>query len=223
MTDSVLVVAAHPDDEVLGCGGTLARLVEQGSRVCVMFMTDGVGARAAEGDAASARLRAASQALSVLGVELLQAHDFADNRMDQVALLEVVKVVEAALARVTPAVVYTHHAGDINIDHAVVHRAVMTACRPLPGRSVREIYSFEVPSSSEWAPSGQPSFRPNCAVDISKQLSRKLQALACYDAEMRAFPHPRSVQAIEAQARWRGSQFGLLAAEAFQLERQIRP
>src|SRR5207344_2354270 len=121
--------------------------------------------------------------------------------LDTVPLLEVVKLVEDLIEKFKPAVIYTHHPGDLNIDHGVVHRAVLTATRPLPGLSVREIYAFEVPSSTEWAFQRlEPVFRANVFVDVSATLEAKLAALACYEGEGRRFPHPRSPEALRANA-----------------------
>ena len=140
--------------------------------------------------------------------------------MDSVALLDVVKVVERHVARVAPRVVYTHHPSDLNVDHNVVHRAVLTACRPLPGSSVERILCFEVPSSSEWqALTAAPAFAPNWFNDVSATLPLKLKALLAYASEMHPFPHPRSLEAVEHLARWRGASAGFAAAEAFVLAR----
>jgi len=142
--------------------------------------------------------------------------------MDTVGFLEIVKAIEAAVKRLKPNVIYTHHANDLNIDHAIVHRAVLTACRPLPGSSVRSIYAFETLSSTEWEPAGLGrQFQPTRFVDISNSLDAKMGAMRAYGEEMRPFPHPRSPEAIEALARFRGAQSGLLAAEAFVVVREI--
>src|SRR5262249_29402462 len=147
-----------------------------------------------------------------------------DNRLDTVPLLDVVKVIEEIVERFLPEVIYTHHPGDLNIDHGVVYRAVLTATRPVHGQSVREIYAFEVASSTEWAfQQLGPVFRTNVFVDIAATLNIKVDALACYDTETRSFPHPRSEQAVRAiAARW-GSVSGFSAAEAFELVRALRP
>jgi LmbE family N-acetylglucosaminyl deacetylase len=147
-----------------------------------------------------------------------------DNRMDTVPLLEVVKVVEDLVKRFKPRVIYTHHPGDLNVDHGVAHRAVLTATRPMAGQVVQAIYTFEVPSSTEWAfQTLHPAFRPNVFVDISDTLEAKVSAMACYDTETRKFPHPRSPEALRAIAtRW-GSVAGFQAAEAFELIRSLNP
>ena len=224
MSKRVLVVAAHPDDEVLGCGATLARLAREGHDCRVLIMGGGLAARTAEPSTAGlASLRqsaeAAARILGATGVEVL---DFPDNRMDTVALLDVVKAVEARLHELRPHVVFTHHARDLNIDHAVTARAVETATRPVDAHCPEEVYAFEVPSSTEWAFERGAAFAPNHFIDVAASLSVKIEALKAYASEIRPFPHPRSPEAIEALARLRGSQAGLPAAEAFTLVRRIQ-
>jgi len=219
---SLLVVVAHADDEALGCGGTIARHVVEGDAVCVVFMTDGVGSRGLDrSDELQCRNQARDLALRALGVTHWHALDFPDNRMDSVPLLDVVQALEPIIEQVQPTRVYTHHHGDLNVDHRITHQAVMTACRPLPGSSVREIMTFEVLSSTEWATPGVAPFVPNAFVDISNYLPKKLQALAAYDMEMRPAPHSRSVSHVEALARHRGNCVGLEAAEGFELVRVV--
>ena len=225
--EKVLVVAAHPDDEALGCGGTIARHIAKGDSVYVVFLTDGVGSRTSnQGGATDAAARSVSSlsALKVLGVteDAITAFSFPDNAMDSVPRLEVVKAIESVISQVQPEVVYTHHAGDLNVDHRYAYEATMTACRPQPESSVKEIYSYEVPSSTAWlGASYGRHFEPNFYVEITDYLNCKMKALIEYEEEMRIFPHARSKEALEHLARWRGSQVGLLAAEAFVVERVI--
>lgn len=225
----VLVIAAHPDDEVLGCGGTAARLVREGREVHFAIMGEGITSRHLQREAADAGQlvqlhRQAHAAAEKVGVKKVHLHQLPDNRLDTVPLLEVVKRVEDLVDRIKPEVIYTHHAGDLNIDHGIIHRAVLTATRPIAGQPVREIYTFEVPSSTEWAFQRiEPAFRPNVFVDITRTLEAKIAAMECYETEARKFPHPRSPEALRALAtRW-GSVVGCAAAEAFELVRCIRP
>jgi len=156
------------------------------------------------------------------GARDLFLYDLPDNRFDTVPLLDVIKIVEELIERLRPRVIYTHHSGDLNIDHVVVHRAVLTATRPVASCPVREIYAFEVPSSTEWAfGQFQPAFRPNVFVDISATLETKVQAIALYESETRPFPHPRSPEVLRAIVRRWGSVVGLEAAEAFELLRKV--
>ena len=159
----------------------------------------------------------------MLGARDLFLYSLPDNRFDTVSLLDVVKIVEELVEHQQPQVIYTHHGGDLNIDHVVVHRAVLTATRPVAGCPVKEIYAFEVPSSTEWAfGQFQPAFQPNVFVNISATLETKVQAMALYESEARPFPHPRSPEALKALARRWGSAVGVEAAEAFELIRAIR-
>jgi LmbE family N-acetylglucosaminyl deacetylase len=225
---NILIVAAHPDDEVLGCGGTIAKHVHNGDEVHVVTLAEGVTSRdkVRERESRAGELsqlaQAAQEAGRTLGVQSVELHDFPDNRMDSVDLLDVIKVVEMAIDRYKPDIVYTHHVGDINIDHRIVHQAVVTACRPLSGQCVKTLLFFEVPSSSEWqTPGSAPAFSPNYFVDISDCLNKKLQALEAYGSEMRPWPHPRSLAAVEHLARWRGATVGIEAAEGFVLGRKL--
>ena len=220
---TILVIAAHPDDEVLGCGGSIAGHVAAGDEVHVVIMAQGLNSRGQASDDAFRQLHAAAaRASEILGVSSLHLLDNPDNRMDMVPLLEVTQQVEGMIARYQPDCIYTHFAGDLNIDHRRTNEAVITACRPLPAHPVRRILCFEVPSSTEWASPGTlPAFYPNWFNDISVTLDKKLAALAAYADEMRAFPHPRSLEAVRHLAAWRGASGGYLAAEAFVLARQL--
>lgn len=224
MAKNVLVVAAHPDDEILGCGATMARHAAEGDRVTVLLMADGVGARNPENAPAALaeRQSAARKANTILGVENVTLLTYPDNRMDTVALLDIVQDVEKVIRQCAPEIVYTHHSGDVNIDHRLVSEAVVVACRSTPGFSVRQLLFFETASSTEWRPpvSGM-SFAPNYFVNISNYLALKLQALEVYSEELRAFPHPRSKTAVAHLAAWRGATVGVEAAEAFELARAI--
>lgn len=220
---SVLVVAAHSDDEVLGCGGALRRHVESGHRVTAVHLTDGVGSRrSGSGDAVERRRKASERAASVIGYEWSARGDFPDNALDTVPLLEVVRFVEDVVERVGPDVVYTHHGGDLNVDHQVVSRAALTALRPQPEAPRPEIRSFEVPSSTEWSHrSLTPEFTPSLFVDVSAHWESKVEALKCYREELRPAPHPRSLESIDALARTRGAEAGLERAEAFDMIRRV--
>ncbi len=223
----VLVFAAHPDDEVLGCGGSIARHIIEGNEVAVEILAEGITSRGdtlpnAEGLESLEQLRlAAERANRVLGVKSLRLHGLPDNRLDTVPLLDVVKRVESAVAEFEPAIVYTHHGGDLNVDHEVVNRAVLTACRPSPQTPVRTVLGFEVPSSTEWRPGFATRFAPTWFVDISRTLDMKLAALEAYASEMRAWPHARSLESVRSLALWRGATVGVEAAESFDLLRHV--
>jgi len=220
---TVLVVAAHADDEALGCGGTIARHLEEGDAVHLVLMADGVCSRK---DVSKEDLKrcveASKRAQSILGASSSQSLELPDNLMDSVPLLEIVQKLEPILSGIQPSIIYTHHHGDLNVDHRLTHTAVMTACRPLPGSSVREIYGFEVLSSTEWATHQDSPFLPNYIVDITQQLRTKLYALEAYAEEMRKPPHSRSMDHAEVLAHHRGYSIGVDAAEAFEVYRIIR-
>ena len=225
---SALIIAAHPDDEVLGCGGLIPRLAKEGQEVFIAILGEGLTARYPKPAQAEASHIKALQAQSQLVARTLQAkevfhYSLPDNRFDSLPLLEIIKIIEELIESIKPVVIYTHHAGDLNIDHRLVNQAVLTATRPVKDHPVKEIYAFEVPSSTEWAFNQLAlPFQPNVFVDISQTLSLKLKALSYYEAEMRVFPHPRSPEAITANARRWGSVVGCEAAEAFELIRSVR-
>lgn len=221
----VLVVAAHPDDEILGCGAALALHAAKGDRVHVVVMGQGVFSRS-DGSATPAALAAlrecAEKANRIVGASSLELLDYPDNRMDEIARLDLTKAIEAVLERHAPHVVYTHFLSDLNVDHQRVSEAVCVACRPVPGSHLRSLRFFEVQSSTEWQPPANgTAFAPNLFVDVSKTLETKLEALRAYASEMRAWPHARSLEAVEHLARWRGASVGVNAAEAFVLARAL--
>ena len=225
-SDKIAVIVAHPDDEVLAFGGTMCGHADRGEPVSLLILATGLAARTTDGqvDAASLkRLREEARAANkVLGVEHVEFADFPDNRMDSVPLLDIIKRVLTFVEKIDPAIIYTHHQGDLNVDHEATARAVVTACRPVPGSRIRKIYAGEVLSSSEYSLANQ-RFVPNTYVGIERYIRRKCEALQCYSTEIRDWPHPRSTRAIEALARLRGSECGLEAAEAVSLLRDVRP
>ncbi|HPF47786.1 MAG TPA: PIG-L family deacetylase [Emcibacteraceae bacterium] len=219
---NILVVAAHPDDEALGAAGTLARHAAAGDAVHIAFLADGEGARG-DKEGLEKRRKAARAAAKVIGAQNVSFYDFPDNRMDSIALLDVAQCIEEIIDQVNPQIIYTHHGGDLNIDHQITHRAVLTACRPMPGSQVEAVYGFEVLSSTEWAsPDQDAAFRPSHHVDIASYWEQKKKSLECYADEMRDFPHVRSYKAVEALATIRGAQVGLTMAESFTVIRQIK-
>lgn len=229
MSKRVLVVAAHPDDEVLGVGGTIIRHAQMGDTVRILLMSEGLTSRADQRDVMrfqeelSALHKNAQRVAYMLGAENIQLADFADNRMDRVELLDIIKVIEKEIGDFHPEIVYTHHEGDVNVDHLQTHNAVVTACRSLPGQSVKELYFFETPSSTEWQmQTSDKAFLPALYVDIGNTFEQKIKALELYASEMRDYPHPRSYKAVEILGRYRGYAVGLEFAEAFSVGRIIR-
>lgn len=222
-----LIVAAHPDDEVLGCGGTIALMAREWE-THIVILGEGVTSRFSHRRQVPSsevrRLqRQARAAAAILGAQSIGFSGLPDNRFDEVPLLEVIKRVERWVDQLQPTAIYTHHPGDLNVDHRITALAVLTATRPTPECRVREVYAFEVPSSTEWAfQRVAPVFRPNVFVDISRTIDAKLDAMQCYTMEQRAFPHPRSPEALRAIAQRWGSVAGVQHAEALELIRSLR-
>lgn len=228
MESNVLVVMAHPDDEVLGCGGVIAKHARGGDNVFVAILGEGKSSRgnADNADVIKSEIlalrREAQLANKILGVREVIFHNFPDNAIDTIALLSVIQYVEMLKQKYRPSIVYTHHHSDINIDHQLIFKAVITAFRPIKGDQVPYIYSCEVPSATEWqAPFAGFAFQPNVFVDISDTLELKKRALGTYRSELRLYPHPRSVEAIDIIARRWGTTVGFDAAEPFVLVRNV--
>lgn len=191
----------------------------RGDSVRAIFVTDGVGARP-DYQGAGKRQAACRKANRIVGAGEPVFLDFPDNQLDTVPLLSVTQAIEEHIDAFSPRIVYTHFAGDLNIDHSIVHRAVMTACRPQPGYGVKEIYSFEVPSATGWLSGASDSrFEPNVVVDITEFLETKLNALREYDDELREFPHSRSSENLRHLAHYRGATVGFRAGEGFIAQR----
>jgi len=225
MKRRILVVAAHPDDEILGCGGTIARLVKEGHRVSTLILGEGVTSRDASRDADNRRLdigklrQEAVSANRIIGVREVSFCDFPDNRFDTVPFLDIVKTIENMKKRIGPAAIFTHYHGDLNVDHRITYGAVITAARPMRKETVREIYSFEALSSTEW---NYPStFSPDIFFDITGTIGLKLKAMGIYKSELRKFPHPRSLKGVRLSAECWGIKTGLGCAEAFKAARMI--
>jgi len=223
---SVLCVVAHPDDEVLGVGGTLARHAAEGDDVHVCILSDGVTSRYDDlddpEDEIDRRRERAREAADTLGATV-SLHDFPDNSFDTVPLLDIVQAVEAEVDRHTPDVVYTHSYGDLNVDHELACRATVTATRSLPDSDVERVLAFETLSSTEWSvPSPENAFQPQEFVDIDSHLQTKLDALSVYETELRDRPHPRSTEIVEENARVWGAKAGVPAAEPFELLSAVR-
>ena len=228
----ILVVSAHPDDEIIGMGGTLKKLSKDND-IEILFLADGITARKQGGFENSnkyevtkkqkesmrieieKRKKHADNALKLLGVKQTKFLDLPDNELDLVPFLKIVKEVEKEIEKTKCEMIFTHHHNDLNIDHRFAYEATITAARPLENSKINSVMSFEAISSSDWR---QPySFKPNLFIDISKELSQKIKALNEYKNEIRKFPHPRSKEALEAAAiRW-GSLYGYKAAEAFEI------
>ena len=223
---SILVIAAHPDDELLGCGGTISRLSNEGHNISIAILGEGITSRYHHREDADKKMiqdlhEQSHQVAKILGATDLQMFDLPDNRFDTIPLLDIVKILEGCVKKIKPDCVYTHHAADLNLDHVLTNRATLIATRPLENLSVKTVLSYEVPSSTEWAFQTRPGFQPNIFVDVTKTLDTKIEAMKIYDGENRKYPHPRSSKSLRAIAcRW-GSVSGLKVAEAFELIRHI--
>ena len=223
-----LVIAAHPDDEVLGCGGTIAKLASRGEEVHILILATGLTSRVGfdlekSPDALKTHLERTRKAGALLGAKKVNFAGFPDQKMDTLPLLAITKRIEAEIESITPQTIFTHHGGDLNLDHVITFRATLTAARPMAGNMVRAVYAYEVPSSTEWAfQKFEPKFQPNLFHDIAETLPKKIKAMQIYESETREFPHPRSPEALEAVAKRWGSACGLKAAEALETVWEIR-
>lgn len=226
MKKRILVIAAHPDDEVLGCGGTLSKFSKLGYEINVAFFSDGVSSRnlklGKKKKEILQRKKSSYRAAKILGINKIEFFDLPDNQFDTIPLLEIVKLVESLIKKYSPSTIFTHYDNDLNIDHRMISRAVITATRPYPGSYVKRLLFFEIPSSTEWNfSSSLKSFLPNYFINIDSELRIKLKAIKCYSQELRKWPHPRSLEGINNLAKVRGATCGFKSAESFILVREI--
>jgi LmbE family N-acetylglucosaminyl deacetylase len=214
--EKVLVVAAHPDDETLGMGGTIHKLSLLGSRVRVVFLSDGVSSREEIRESLEIRRTAAVDALKILNCSDVYFYDYPDNSMDTVPFIEIVKTIEQIISEFGPSVLFTHFPHDLNVDHRITAQACLVAARPKAKCKINSLFFFEVQSSTEWN-FGDSQFTPNMFVDISNSFELKMEALRQYRAEIEANPEARSFAGIEARCSIRGATVGVSKAEAFQI------
>ena len=219
---SIVIIVAHPDDEVLACGGTSSRLSKEGHTVNLLVLSTGMMSRGDFNETDLKQLQfEALEAAKFIGIRNIEFGMFPDNQMDTVPLLDVVKKVEEFVAKYQPDIIFTHHKGDINVDHLVTFKAVMTATRPLPETKEIQILASEVLSSSEVGSADQ-RIVPNVYFRLSREdIQNAMDALACYRTEIRLWPHPRSTKALEVNSLLRGSECGVEYAEAFEVMRFI--
>jgi LmbE family N-acetylglucosaminyl deacetylase len=224
---NVLCVATHPDDEVIGVGGTLRRHSENGDEVRVVILSNAEPARhekiTPEVEAKmEMRKESTRKACDHLGVDSVEFYDYPDNSFDTVPLLDIVKTVEEEILSFDPDIIYTHHYGDLNISHELTSRAVITATRPLPESNIKRVYAYETLSNSEWsAPRNMKSFQPTFFIDIGDQLASKMEAVRAHEMELREHPHPRNVKDVHRNAKLWGAKSGVQAAEPFELLRGV--
>lgn len=222
MRRRILIIAAHPDDEILGCGATVAKLIQNGGVARSIILGQGMISRGADFSALETLRNDATIANEILGIHQVSFYDFPDNSMDSVPLLEITKVVESEIARFCPDLIFTHFGNDLNVDHRITFQAVITACRPQPGLATAEIYSFFVPSSTDWIDGYilRP-FVPNTFIDVSDTIEEKILALKNYQSEMKSSPHSRSLDSLRVFSRYWGMRVGKEYVEPFVLVRKV--
>ena len=233
---NILIIVAHPDDEVLGMGGTIAKYASNGDNISIVYLTTGITSRRNPGystkssyeisvedqklmDKEIKKLKVdALKSNKILGITNSIFYDFPDNELDSIPLLKLVKVIENEIKKFNPDIVYTNHFGDLNIDHRITYDATLTACRPINNK-IKKLISFEVPSSTEW--NYPHSFNPNYFINIEKEIDSKIKSFKMFKSEIRNFPHPRSSLNLKIIAQRWGSVSGFKFAEAFELIRQV--
>ena len=223
MQNKILIVVAHPDDEVLGCFGTVAKMVKQGAEAYTLILSNGKTSRDEFEENEIATLKQEMlEANNVINIKNVFQLDFPDNSFDSVSLLEITKAIEKIKSDIKPNIIFTHHFGDMNIDHQITYQAVLTATRPMCDECVKQIYSMEIPSSTEWNSYNKNNiFVPNVFVDISQTINLKIQAMEKYKSELRAYPHPRSLEFIKELAKTNGIKQGIGYCEQFALVRKV--
>jgi LmbE family N-acetylglucosaminyl deacetylase len=223
----ILVIAAHPDDEILGQGGTVRKIADNGGECYCLILGEGLTSRNQARDMTNKiDLRELKndtiESSKIIGYKEVFFADLPDNRFDSIDLLDIIKKVEEKIDKIKPDVVLTHFYGDLNIDHRITFEAVMTACRPIGMNSVKQVICFETLSSTEWSfGKVNTTFNPNYFVNITETLKKKIDAMACYKSELRDYPHPRSLESLEISAKKWGTVIGCKYAEAFEIVRKI--
>ena len=214
-----LIIAAHPDDEVLGCGGFIANRSSK-EECYVLILTGGADGRYE--DSMSNTLRQNSlDANRVLGTKDVYFEDLPNQKLETIPIIEVTQTIEKYIKKLNPARIFTQHGGDINRDHRVVYEATMTATRPVPGQVVQEVYTYNTPSSTEWnSYTNENFFIPSVYEDISTVIDKKLKAMSIYKSECKLYPHPRSLKALKVYANYWGITVGSEYVEPFNLMRK---
>jgi LmbE family N-acetylglucosaminyl deacetylase len=227
----IMLVVAHPDDELLGLGASMHKLIKQfGCKIKVVILGEGITSRSDARDVKKWKKELATHkqniknAAKAIGYHEVKTYDFPDNRFDSVALLDLVKVIEKEKNDFKPEIIFTHHGGDTNVDHRQTFDAVITATRPMSHEIVKTIIAFETPSSTEWQAFNHPNyFKPNLFLEVSKKdVDAKIKGMESYEFEKRKYPHPRSSKALEIQCQRNGVIVGKEYAEAFMLIRSIQ-
>jgi len=226
--DRVLIISAHPDDDILGCGGYLSKHRNSNVQIKVIFIAEGTSCRFENNELKDPHVISAIQdrnncgmkALSYLGVENYQFYNLPCGRLDTIPIIEINKIIENEIKLFKPDTIFTHSDCDVNNDHRTINRSTMMATRPVPNSTIKSIFAYEVPSSTEW--SFDVAFTPNWFVPFSRQnLDEKVNALLYYESEVKPYPFPRSDVGLITNARYRGKQIGVEYAEAFKLIRGV--
>jgi LmbE family N-acetylglucosaminyl deacetylase len=212
---NVLVIGAHPDDEVLGAGGTMAKHVDAGDEVHVLIVTEGTTQQYDDDSIIEQKRHEARNCADVLGIEAVHFGDLPDMRLDDVPHVEINAVIESAISELSPDIVYTHSPHEVNLDHKAVYDSTLVATRP--ATDVSRVLAYETPSSTGWTGGTTAQFGADVYIDISGYVEIKIEAFSAYNSEARSFPHPRSGKSLSARATTRGSEAGFTAAEAFSL------
>ena len=227
--DKILVVAAHPDDEVLGCGATLLKYQKKGAVIEALFIADGVSSRETKINKKhflnelKNRRADCLRSNKKIGIKKSIFLNFKDNQLDSYPILKIIKKIEKKIKLFKPTIIFTHFYNDLNVDHQIVNKATVTACRPQGAKTFpKKLFFFEIPSSTEWQiKRNKELFNPNWFEDVTKTINYKIRALKEYKKEIRNWPHPRSERGVKALAEWRGATSGDEAAEAFILARKV--
>ena len=218
---NILVIAAHPDDEVLGCGGAIIKHAKEGDKVCICILTDGTKTRYPKSMAKQLK-KEALKCAKMLGISKVIFKSLPNQLLDTVAITDVIKTIEKVIDETKPDIVYTHAKNDLNRDHRLVYEATLVATRPIPGNKIKKVLSYFVPSSSEHNDTEQENqFIPNVFLNIKNEIDIKIKAVSCYRTEIRPYPHPRSPEAMRVYAKYWGIRVGIEYAEPFRLIREI--
>ena len=218
----ILAIVAHPDDEIIGCGGTLLKHIDNNDEVYVIYAADGESSRSINLKNILLRKKQAELVKNKSKIKEIFFLNYPDNQMDTCSILDISKSINKIINKVKPDIIYTHHYNDLNIDHRLTFEATMVACRPISEKKIKEIYSFEILSSSEWFGRKNLAFNPNVYVDISKFIKKKIELMKLYKHEIRKFPHPRSLLSMKLKSKVRGSEVHSFYSEAFELIRLIK-
>ncbi len=219
----IMIVCAHPDDEVIGCGGTIA-ILSKFSKITLLILTNGEGSRNYKSKLMEKKIidrkKNLNKSSKNLGIQNIIHENLDDNELDKYSNLKITKLIESHIRKIKPDTIFTHHSSDLNIDHKKVHQAVLTATRPFKNNYVRNIFTFEIPSSTD-SNYGKKVFKPNYFVDITKSIKKKIKSLKIYKNQFSKLPSPLNINNIINLSKLRGNSVGFKFAEAFEVVRII--